>query len=251
MAGVRVKQAAIRAVRRLGYDVTPTIPASIGGRPLVHFLHIGKNAGTQVGVIVERVNAAVAPVSMIKHPHEVRLPDLPSRAPYFFSVRDPASRFVSGFYSRLRKGQPRLYAEWTQHEERAFARFPHANDLAESLFAGGEDGREAARSIRSITHTARSQVDWFPMAGNLLEVRPPVWIIRQASFEADMQRTLERLGVELTVETTDDAVRAHRNDYDGVPALSPVARDNLAAWYAQDVAFVADCEAWLASQSSD
>ncbi len=34
-----------------------------------------------------------------------------------FFLRDPTSRFVSGFYSRQRQGQPRYYSPWSSDEK--------------------------------------------------------------------------------------------------------------------------------------
>jgi hypothetical protein len=214
----------------------------------VHFLHVGKAAGTQVKGVIHQLNEAGKVGKLIKHGHEVTLADLPEDQAYFFSTRDPATRFKSGFYSRLRKGQPRLLIEWTEHERLAFERFPHANDLAEALFAPGRDGREAAAAIRSIRHTARNLVDWFRFSGHLFDVRPPVWIVRQEHFAADLEVFLARIGHEGGVDLATDERRSHTNDYAGVPALIDAALANLRRWYAQDYAFLELCEDWMAAQ---
>jgi hypothetical protein len=221
--------------------------------PPIHFLHIGKNAGTQIKSLCDQLNTLQGRSSagfreLIKHGHSTVLAALPKGAQYFFSIREPVSRFKSGFYSRKRKGQPRLYAEWTQHEEAAFSDFPEANDLAESLFEGGALGAAAFRAIKSIRHTAQNQSDWFCTMGNFLRTNPPIWIIRQEHFASDFQVLLRRAAFDIDVnELTISAnpKTAHTFDYTGVPELSGKAVENLQIWYAQDIQFYAACEEWI------
>jgi hypothetical protein len=236
-----------RAIQATGFEIRR---AGGGGRAsdAIHFLHIGKNAGTQIKNIAKQVNAMSPSRQVVKRRHDVFLRNLPEGADYFFSIRDPISRFKSGFYTRKRKGQPRLYSEWTDDDALAFAEFDHANELAESLFAPGETGHRAWAAMKSIRHTAQDQSDWFYTRGNFLRTRPPIWIVRQEAFEADMRTFLARAGLGVDAEAIDfvgDAVSAHRGDYAGIPPLSERARENLRVWYAQDLAFVAACTAWI------
>lgn len=214
----------------------------------IHFLHIGKCAGTQIRNISEQLLALKAERRIVKHSHDVFLKDLPRQAEYFFSIREPISRFRSGFYSRKRKGAPRLHREWTQYERPAFADFEHANDLAESLFAEGERGLKAWAAMKSIRHTAQNQADWFFWYGTFLDVRPPVWIIRQERFDEDLEVFLRRAKLEshgASLELARDSLEAHANDYSGLPPLSERAKDNLRRWYAQDIEFYRMCDTWL------
>ena len=217
----------------------------------VHFLHIGKCAGTQIGHAIGKLNERRAKMVVKKNEHDTYLRDIPASARYFFSIRDPIARFRSGFYSRQRKGQPRYYYEWTSGEAQAFADFAHANDLAEALFENGELGSQAFRAIRSIRHTAQNQVDWFGMSGDFLERRPPLWIVRQEHFEADMLRLSKRMGEKLEVLTkasSQDPNASHSNDYSGVPDFTSKAIENLRRWYAQDLVFYDQCESWIERQ---
>lgn len=72
----------------------------------VHFLHIGKTAGTHLKAMLERINEAQQDIEFVGHGHKVHLKDLPPGEDYFFAIRDPIARFVSGFYSRKREGGP-------------------------------------------------------------------------------------------------------------------------------------------------
>ena len=234
--------------RSAGYDIRrANVPVRRGGRT-IHFLHIGKNAGTQVANIAEQVNRVSASHVIVPQRHGVLLRDLPYEDPYFFSIRCPISRFRSGFYSRKRKGQPRIYSEWTPHDAIAFSEFEHANDLAESLFAEGELGHKACAAINSIRHTAENQRDWFSCYGNFLTVRPPVWIVRQERFETDFKTFMSRAFPDIdasAIDFTIDNVASHKNDYTDTPPLSDRAIENLKHWYAQDIAFCGMCEDWI------
>ena len=207
------------------------------------FLHIGKNAGTQImryfPFLKEKgINAK-------KVPHDFKLKDIPSTVPYFFSIRNPIDRFVSGFYSRKRKGQPRLHVEWSDHERVAFEQFATANDLAEALYRADELGDDAVKAIMSITHSGMHQIDWFVRCGNL-DLRPPLWIVRQENFDSDMVILFRRLGLTLpNLGEYDSFKLAHRTDYRGIEPLSDLAKDNLSRWYDRDIVFCNFVDRWL------
>ena len=215
----------------------------------IAFLHIGKNAGTQVLHLARQLK--YHGIYIYKYGHGVKLSDLPRDARYFFSIRKPDKRFVSGFYSRKRKGQPKTYNEWSPHEKIAFEAFEHANDLAENLFNDDMIGNQARQAIKSISHTGMQQYDWFQRSA-FLDVQPPITIIRQEHFRQDMQRFMDLVNVEIDIETlfTDNKMAAHKNDYDTVPALSDASIANLERWYAQDYWFYKMCEAWLEERAS-
>ena len=215
----------------------------------VRFLHIGKNAGTEINRWMTQLNTVQGEFFFEKCSHSTKLADLKRSDAYFFSIRDPISRFVSGFYSRKRKGQPRLYLEWSKHERTAFEAFPHANDLAEALFQDGETGSMAAKAMLSIFHVNSRQCDWFTGRGFFLEHRPPVWIIRQNAFEYDMDQLLLRLGLTPPM-LGEETLRSHATNYEGIPPLSASAKENLRHWYWSDFEFVKLCTEWLENQGS-
>lgn len=218
----------------------------------VAFLHIGKNAGTQITLLANRLQqTGCSSVRIVKMGHGVKLHDLPQDMPYFFSIRDPISRFKSGFLSRKRQGLPKHFSPWSASEALAFELFASANELAENLFEPSENGKNAVRAITSIQHTGMHQIDWFIKSGFLLE-RPPVWIIRQNCFEQDVLTLLSRLDLHVSVSElfAEVPVRAHSQNYDGIPELSIKAIANLKKWYERDFLFCELCEDWIASQST-
>lgn len=108
-----------------------------------HFLHIGKTGGSAIKSVLEDYKA-VANYRIVLHEHDTVLDDIPPGEKVFFCLRDPISRFVSGFYSRKRKGQPRYYSEWSDFERQVFETFETPNDLAEALGAGTHRHHELA-----------------------------------------------------------------------------------------------------------
>lgn len=217
-------------------------------RRVVYFLHIGKAAGSQVKQMARQVSRARSDIEIVGLTHDDPLTHVPHPADYFFSIRDPISRFRSGFYSRKRRGRPAYDVEWTPYEAEAFANFEHASDLAEALFAPGARGMKALAAMKSIRHTAQDQIDWFALAGDIFTVRPPVWVLRQEHLDADFAVLLDRLGVDFVPEPRKDAVGAHANDYSTAPPLTETGKDNLRRWYAQDYAFYEAVETWMAQQ---
>ncbi len=220
----------------------------------IHFLHIGKCAGSQVAQISKQINKIPDGRKIIKHRHDVFLRNINRNADYFFSIRHPISRFTSGFYSRKREGAPRLQVPWTMDDAFAFTHFEHANDLAEALFEKTDLGHRAWAAIKSIRHTAQNQSDWFYCRGGFLYTRPPIWILRQESFDADLAVFFERANLDLgghKVKITSDPKAAHANDYSNIPPLSEKAREKLSLWYAQDIAFYDLCEDWMMKTAKD
>lgn len=222
--------------------------SALAERRGIHFLHIGKNAGSYIHNVSRQINALSSDAVVVKHSHDALLKDLPEDDPYFFSIRNPVSRFKSGFYSRKRKGQPRVYSEWSAHDEIAFSEFEHANDLAESLFENGAIGRKAYAAMKSIRHLSQNQCDWFSCCGNFLRVRPPIWIIRQENFDADIRTWISKAFPDLDTSKINfdvDEISSHRNNYSNVPELSDRAKENLSRWYIQDLQFYDMCSEWL------
>ncbi len=219
----------------------------------IHFLHVGKAAGTQIQHVIEQINQSRrVKRKLVYHGHGFGLFNVPPGQDYFFSTRDPLTRFKSGFYARKRKYHVNAgHQDWTEHERRAFARFSHAKDLAEALFAPGQRGQEAVQAILSNQHCARAIVDEFKFCGHLFALRPPLWIIRQERFQADLEVFLRRIGYNGPVDVATAKEEANTGDYDGVPELSESAKANLRRWYAQDYAFLALCESWLNENESE
>jgi sulfotransferase famil protein len=211
----------------------------------IHYLHIGKTAGTQIKNIITQINQTNHNCHITAHPHHIQLRHLKSGYEYFFSIRSPLTRFVSGFYSRKRKGRPRYNREWSDHERRCFTIFQHANELAEALFEDNNAGLQAFSAIKSIEHCAYNQSDFFNSMGFIFEIRQPTAIIRQEFFIEDTRNFCNVLGLDLSVSISDDPMVVHANEYAGCPPLSDKAIRNLREWYRQDFDFYGHCCRWI------
>ena len=218
-------------------------------RQKIHFLHLGKNAGTQFKFCAAQVNAFSKSHVFTLHKHEKVLADLAKGSLYAFVTRDPVTRFRSGFYSRKRRGQPRTYVDWRKAEAVAFSRFEHANQLAESLYEETERGDQARSAMAAIRHVCQHQHSWFEAEPDFLNTRPPVAILRQEFFRDDLLAMYRQLGIEVEPVFATDRLNTHKNDYSNTQPLSNNARENLRRWYAADIAFIAECNAWRAQQA--
>ncbi len=211
---------------------------SLDHRPLAHFLHIGKNAGTAMKAALRQAQGS-AKYRVLVHTHEVRLTGISEIDHYFFCVRDPIERYVSGFLSRQRQGQPRFFNAWNEGETEAFARFHSPDALAVSLSAGGTEQRDAEAAMRAIRQVRTSYWDWFrdpeyfkSRADHIL------WIGHQEAL--DLGPLAATLGLESLVLPT-DSWRANKSP-DAKPEVSDLARQNLREWYAKDYLFLDLCD---------
>lgn len=205
----------------------------------VHFLHIGKTGGSAI-------KAALRPFrgkrGIVFHPHWFPASGVPANERFFFCVREPVSRFISAFNSRLRMGKPAGFVPWDADEEWAFSRFQTPEALAIAL--SGNDAakaREARRAMRSIRHVRQHQHEWFPApALEYLRERADgvVWIGFQESLDSDFEILKQALRLPAHTALPAEAVAAHRVPEGFSISLSEAGRRNLAAWYAEDVRFV-------------
>lgn len=128
----------------------------LSGKP-VHALHISKSGGTAFRAALKPYERRGFRRIIRLHGHEESFEGVLRNDPgakVFFIVRDPVARFVSGFNSRLRKGQPRMYTEWEPGEQMAFEIFKTPNELAEALSSESPaTRRDAEWAIRMINHT--------------------------------------------------------------------------------------------------
>ena len=220
-------------------------------RTLVHFLHIGKTGGSAIKYALRE--HLVSPRYQLQlRGHRIALSDIPPGDKAFFFLRDPVSRFVSGFYSRQRCGQPRRFVEWTPAERQAFTLFETANQLALALSSQDEREQQNAReAMRSITHLQTHYADWFGDQSYLLSRREDLFYIGfQETLSADFERLRTKLGLDPTVTLPEDEVNSHRNPSTVDKNLDCEATANLREWYADDYQYLALCHELAESVNS-
>ncbi len=174
--------------------------------------------------------------------HAVRLDAVPDADYFFFCVRDPIARYLSGFLSRQREGQPRYNIPWNEDEATAFAQFESPDALAISLTAGGSEQQQAEDAMCAIRHVRTSYWDWFRDPDYFKSrAHRVLWVGHQESL--DLGPLAQTFGVE-SLQLPTDPVKANRSPQQK-PDLSDLAQANLRDWYAKDYEFLDLCQELL------
>lgn len=235
--------------RKLTY-IKKRILAGCTGRINLHLLHIRKTGGTALKFALSK-HQVTPSVVFHTHPHRIRLSDIPENHRVMFVVRDPVSRFVSGFGSRFRKGAPAHNVPWTQEEEKAFSHFQDPNSLALALDPSHDMHLEALHAMRSISHVGSSYWDWFIDVEYLLRRRSSILFIGKIeTFESDFEELKKRTGLPSDLVLPSGAKEANRAENGGaaVQKLEPRAIDLVRAWYRRDYEFLDFCNQWRNEQ---
>lgn len=215
------------------------------GRRAVHLIHIGKTGGTALKHVLK--HQSVTPrYRIVLHNHACTLRDVPVGDGVMFFLRDPVSRFVSGFYSRKRQGRPRYFYPWSEAEAAAFARFQTPNQLALALSSADAAVREAAvAAMGAIQHVRSSYWDWFENESYFLSRRDDILFVGfQESLTADFDKLKSLLGLPDSAILPGEEAAMHRNPEELDRRLDPQALANLTQWYRHDYAFVDLCRSF-------
>lgn len=225
-----------------------SVKARARGRRVAHFLHPGKTAGTAVKHALK--SAPTSPTYDLElHTHGVRMVDLPRRDPFFFVVRDPVDRFVSGFWGRQRQGRPRHNNPWSPDEAVAFARFETPQALADALGGSADDRAAAVHALGSIDHVRTSYWYWFGGPDAFRRRAPHILFI---GYQETLDRQLPDLAAVLglpPLEVPRDDVAANRTAGVSSPSsaagagLTDEARARMREWFAADYEFIELCRA--------
>lgn len=211
------------------------------GKTKVHFLHIGKTGGSAIKAVLSK-NPVTAKFLLTIHEHHVSLKNIPSGELVVFFLRDPISRFVSGFYSRQRKGQPRYYSEWNAEEQLIFSTFHTPNQLACALADGSHEHHLLALAAMQHVEHLLPFKKWY---GDLDYFRSRVddvlFIGFQESLDSDFLRLKSLLRLPDTSALPDDDVAAHRNPVKLNKTIEEVGLQALRHWYAEDFFFISFC----------
>ena len=206
------------------------------GQECVHVLHIGKTGGTALREALASVSQTPK-MRVVQHLHRVGLRDIPRRDRVVVFVRDPMARFVSGFYSRQRRGRPRYNSLWTPGEAKAFARFGTPNELALALSSSEAEERLAAlEAMRAIKHVRAHYSNWLASPAVLDSRGRRLFVGRTEALNQDFEVLKVWLGIPSTAaRLPTDRVRAHKMPHGLDTRLDTMAIENLRVYYAEDI----------------
>jgi hypothetical protein len=224
MASGRIKQLVSSLEKRAKRGIY-----RLRGKREVHLLHIGKTGGTAIKHALTKPYRVTARYTIQRHAHSQTLRQIPEGDGVIFFLRDPLSRFVSGFNSRLRRGEPRFSKPWTQEEQTAFAQFDTPSHLAEALSADDEELRNRAlAAMRSIGHVCDSYWKWFESEEYFLSrIHDIVFIGFQENLSRDFESLKSILGLPAALSLPTDSILAHKNPEHFNKTLSDLAAANL------------------------
>jgi hypothetical protein len=210
----------------------------------VHLVHVSKAGGTALRYAIRaaRVSAGgqlESPWGDVRgHDHRFRFVDVGRGDKAVFAFRDPISRFLSGFYSRLRKGAPRHFSDWTEAEAQSFQWFSTPQALADALAEpSGETRRRAEFALQSIWHLNRPMTYWTGKPSYFRRhIDKVVYVARQETLDDDWERLKELLDLPREQMLPTDDVYAHRTAYmpDDDRTISDKGVEALRSWYADD-----------------
>lgn len=206
-------------------------------------MHISKAGGTAVKFALKNCHFTKKYVILV-HPHAFNLEDLAASHKVVFFVRDPITRFVSGFNSRFRGGQPRYQGTWSQEEATAFEIFQRPGQLAEALST--EDPvlhMKALHAMNNIGHVRSSLARWLISPEYLSSKADQILFIGfLENLELDFTKLKAILGLPQELSLPLDEIMAHRTPASMDRHLSPLARQNLEQWYVRDYIFYHECK---------
>jgi Sulfotransferase family len=220
--------------------------AVIVRRPLVNLLHISKTGGTalRAGLGMEKHDVTWTP-SHILHfrQHDMRLADIPRGQKVVFCVRNPVERFVSAFYSRLRRGRTGSNARQPGEAE-AFERFRTPNALAVALSSHDATERSLAEAaMRSIRHVREGLTFWLTHPDELRDRSLDILhVCRQETLEEDFAWLKSFLNLPSDHALPESTYAAHKLPAEFDRRLTPEATANISQWYAPDFAIIESCE---------
>jgi Sulfotransferase family len=211
----------------------------------VHFLHISKTGGSAMKDAIRSIGEPETSYGKLHlHPHPFTLEEVPEDHHVFFCVRDPMTRFVSSFYSRMRKSRPRYFHDWNDAEREAFEIFDTPRALAAALESSNEDLRARAEAaMGGIQQVRRHLTKWLRDPILLKRRRSQiVYIARQETLDEDWEQLKDVLGLPQDLILPSDPKSAHRGPSDEDRRLDETAKRALSNWYAQDYLVLGFCE---------
>lgn len=201
----------------------------------IHFLHVGKTGGSAIKYTLKNIRHKR--YRFLFYNHEIKLKDIPEGEKVFFCLRDPITRFISGFNSRKRKGKPLYYTEWTNDEKIAFEIFDKPNDLAEAISSNNKEYREQAYfAMSSICHLNMPYISWFQNKGYLQSRKDDILsILFQEELNECFEELKDTLNLSPQLFLPKNNILNHKTPDKFDTSLSNLGRKNISKWYEKDI----------------
>ncbi len=216
--------------------------AKIRKKTIIHFIHIGKTGGTAIKNALknEKKPFVNQKYIIISHPHFIGLEHVLRNEKAFFFVRNPVDRFVSGFYSRKRKGMPHIYNEWRKEEAIAFEKFDTPNQLALGLASSNKTLRnQAQRGMKSIGHLKTSYWDWFQNTRLIdKKIDNIIFVGSQKNLNSDFEKLRDILEISKDYQLPKNETKRHKNPESLDKRLDLQSVNNIKWWYEKDFYFL-------------
>lgn len=202
-------------------------------------LHIGKTGGTAANAVLKANNKLGVGQAVKCYRHKIGLKDVVEdnlAENVMFFIREPVSRYISAFNSRLRMGYPRHHGQWSPGEEIAFGHFKTPNELAEALSSPGAEVREhAQQAMTHIKHLKKAYQHYLGSVELLEQEKDRIYFIAATeSLDGDFRLMRNLLGVSPDLEMPTDDYGAHRTPEGFEQTVSELGRKNVMDYYKTD-----------------
>ena len=212
----------------------------------VHFLHIGKTGGSAIKSVLKDF-LETPKYSITLHGHRTSLKDIRKGDSVIFFLRDPVTRFISGFYSRQRKGQPRYYSEWSRKEKEVFEHFSTPNEVAVSLANEQATAVMAMKSVQHFSHYSNWYVDFDYFKSRIDDI---LFVGFQESLDSDFIKLKSILGIPEEIKLPTDDVAAHKNPENVDKSIDADGIEALKEWYLEDAQFIELCKEIMSNKAN-
>lgn len=202
-------------------------------------LHIGKTGGTAANAVLKETNKLGVGEHVGRYKHRTGLKDVVNDdmcERLMFIIREPVSRYISAFNSRLRMGYPRYKGTWNPREEVAFAIFKTPNSLAEALSSDDAELRQSAEdAMYGINHLRRAYGQYLGSVELLEQEKDRIYFIAATeTFDSDFALMKRILNIPAEFELPQDDYGAHRTPEGFEQTVSELGRKNVEAYYEDD-----------------
>jgi len=142
---------------------------------------------------------------------------------YIITIRNPIDRFYSAFYHA--KFRQRI----TYRPKELFKQFPHANDLAESIYSNDKKLKKRVLKAFKYTHHLRESLITFIDKNTFLNNKP-FYIFEVESLQKDLNRFCKKCNIPKT-----KLPKKNKLNYKLLSPLSKKSIKNLKRYYKKDI----------------